>query len=78
MSKIKFILWLIAFFLMRNQSFAQINNSLLSQEIVVADSLEKKVSLSISNQNFFRNNEYFHDITTGYTLFGTLLSTQIA
>ena len=78
MSKLKFILWLIAFFLMRNKIFAQINNSLLSQEITLADSLEKKVSLSVSNQNFLKNNEYFNQITTGYTLFGSLLSTQIA
>lgn len=63
---------------MRNKLFAQINNQLLSQEIVVADSLEKQVSLSVANQNFLKNNEYYHDITSGYTLFGTMLSTQLA
>ena len=69
MSKLKFILWLIVFFLMRNKVFAQINNSLLSQEITVADSLEKRVSLSVSNQNFLKNNEYFNQIKTWFIYF---------
>jgi hypothetical protein len=57
---------------------AQLNNTELEQNIQVNDSLTHQVLLSVSNQNFLRNNEYFHDITTGYTLFGSLLNTQIA
>jgi hypothetical protein len=70
----------ITFFsiLIFTKSKAQLNNKNLAQHIVINDSLERSVLLSISNQNFLRNNEYFHDITSGYTLFGSLFSTQIA
>jgi hypothetical protein len=57
---------------------AQINNDLLKQDIELNDSLDNKVLFSVANQNFLKNNEYFHDITTGYTLFGSMLSTQVA
>ncbi len=70
----------ILFFLIFSfkSTLAQINNDLLKQEIELNDSIENKVLLTVSNENFLKNNEYFHDITTGYTLFGSMLSTQVA
>jgi hypothetical protein len=58
--------------------FAQINNELLEPHITVADSLQQKVMLSVQSNNFFKNNEYFGDLITGYTLMGSQLGTQIA
>lgn len=58
--------------------FAQINNQLLETNIAVNDSLQQKVLLSIQSNNFFKNNEYFGNISTGYTLMGSQLGTQLA
>ena len=57
---------------------AQINNQFLENTIQVNDSLQQKVLLNIQSNNFFKNNEYFGKISTGYTLMGTQLGTQIA
>lgn len=57
---------------------AQINNQLLETSIEVNDSLQKQVLLNIESNSFFKNNEYFGKISTGYTLFGSRLNTQIA
>ncbi len=59
-------------------TFAQINNEGLEQSIQIIDSNESKVMLAVETQNFFKNNEYFHDISTGYTLMGTQWKTSIA
>ncbi|MBP6624113.1 MAG: hypothetical protein KA198_03020 [Chitinophagaceae bacterium] len=59
-------------------TFAQINNEGLEQSIQISDSNESKVMLALETQNFFKNNEYFHDISTGYTLMGTQWKTSIA
>ncbi len=58
--------------------FAQINNQLLETNIAVEDSLQQKVLLNIQSNNFFKNNEYFGNISTGYTLMGSQLGTQLA
>ncbi len=58
--------------------FAQINNQFLENHIEVSDSLQKKVLLSVQSNNFFKNNEYFGKISTGYTLMGTQLGAQFA
>jgi hypothetical protein len=48
----------------------------LRQELF--DSTAQQVRVEVSNQNFLRNNEYFHEMLTGYTLFGSLLQARIA
>lgn len=74
----KYFLFAFFIFFTFNSVQAQIDNSKLSTEIPVTDSMEHHLMLSISNINFLKNNEYFNDIVTGYTLFGTQLATQIA
>jgi len=57
---------------------AQVNNSLLEYQTVISDSTEERVMLSMESRSFFRNNEYFGQIATGYTLMGTQLIPQLA
>lgn len=78
MNKQTFIGILLVINFLSKYTEAQINNDLLKQDIVIKDSLEDHVLFSVANQNFLKNNEYYHDITTGYTLFGSMLSTQVA
>lgn len=46
-------------------------------QIEKPDSAAGQVSLQIQHQPFLRNNEYFHDLLTGYTLFGSHTNLQI-
>lgn len=57
---------------------AQIDNTLLEQSISIKDSTSDQVSLAVESRSFFKNNEYFGKLTTGYTLMGTQLATQLA
>lgn len=75
--KQKRLFTLLLFFMSMNV-YAQINNELLEQHITIADSNAEQISLSVENRNFFKNNEYFGDLVTGYTLMGTQLSAQLA
>jgi hypothetical protein len=59
-------------------SNAQINNQLLENRYSLAKPYRQRVLLSVYNVNFLKNNEYFNKITSGYTLFGTQLYTQLA
>ncbi|MBL7764741.1 MAG: hypothetical protein JNJ58_01505 [Chitinophagaceae bacterium] len=74
----KNILLLVALISLAQFGMSQINNQLLNAEIDVHDSLKGSVLLSVENKNFLRNNEYFGNIATGYTLFGTQLALQTA
>jgi hypothetical protein len=76
--KIAFKLVIVLIFCSPFDLFSQINNQLLEQNIEINDSLEHQVLLSIGSQNILKNNEYFHDISTGYTLFGSHLNAQLA
>ena len=60
------------------QGMSQVNNEMLFQEIEMKDSIENTVLLSIQSRNVFKNNEYFHDITSGYTLMGTQWYSSLA
>ena len=53
--------------------FAQINNTVLSDEINVNPNDSGKFALQITNLNYLRNTEYFNKIEVGRTLFGTQL-----
>lgn len=53
---------------------AQVNNTGLENILSVSDSEAHSVGLSIYEAPFLRNNEYMHDIATGYTLFGNQLT----
>lgn len=72
--RIGFLLFLLLFVL---RSFAQVNNTGLDQEIKLSDSTTHEIGLQIYDASFLRNNEYMHDIATGYTLFGQQLSTSL-
>ena len=72
------IIFFIFFLFVGKNNFAQINNQLLENIIEVKDSNSQKVMLNIQAKPFFKNNEYFGKISTGYTLFGAQLGTQLA
>lgn len=59
-------------------TFAQINNTALSDEIYVNPNDSSKFGLSISNSNYLRNTEYFNNIEFGRTLFGTQLHPRLS
>lgn len=73
----KIILFLILFISNCFIGLSQINNELLENDISFNDSITPALSLSIYENSYFKNNEYFEDITTGYTLFGTQLQTAL-
>lgn len=75
----KLHLLLLGFFtLMFTSIQAQMSNVALASRYEINDSAAGSVKLEFDNQNFLRNNEYFHDHATGYTLFGTLLQTKLS
>lgn len=74
---IKFCFFLLLVFFY-HFSFAQINNSILENNVEINDSLSQKLLLEIGSKNFFKNNEYFGKIATGYTLMSSQFGTQIA
>lgn len=76
MSKQKIFFFL--FLLVNVNLFAQINNQLLENNISITDSTTQRVLLGVQSNNFFKNNEYFGKISTGYTLMGSQLGTQLA
>lgn len=60
-----------------NLLLAQINNSTLNLETSPDDSAVGKVHLQLNQLHYFKNNEYFHDLHTGYTLFGSQWHTAL-
>ena len=56
---------------------AQINNSMLSDEININPNDSGKFSFQFSNLNYLRNTEYFNKIEVGRTLFGTQLHPRL-
>ena len=73
--KLCFVLGLI---LLHATLFAQINNTVLSDEININPNDSGKFGLTISNFNYLRNTEYFNKIEVGRTLFGSQLHPQLA
>jgi hypothetical protein len=71
-----FLFFLLVF--LSIDAYTQINNELLEQKWAIDDSTQEQVSLAIESRSFFKNNEYFGDLVTGYTLMGSQLSTQLA
>ncbi len=57
---------------------AQLDNRFLESPISLSDSIEENLLLNIQTNSFFKNNEYFNDISTGYTLMGSQLFAQMA
>ena len=72
----KFKKLLLLFFTV-NTTFAQVDNNVFFDTIANSND-SSKLYLSFSNLNFLKNNEYFHEIATGYTLFGSQLNPRIA
>lgn len=60
------------------QAQAQINNEGLEYRQELNDSSAQTVKLELADQNVLRNNEYFHDQLTGYTLFASLLHAKLS
>ncbi len=56
---------------------AQLNNEALTDPLLMSASEEPSLYLKVSNFNFLRNNEYFNNITTGQTFFGTQFSPSL-
>lgn len=71
-------LFFIYLFVISYLGFAQIDNRSLENTILLHDSTENHILLNIQSNNFFKNNEYFGKISTGYTLMGSQFGAQIA
>jgi hypothetical protein len=57
---------------------AQINNSMLNDEININPNDSGKFVVTVSNFNYLRNTEYFNNIELGRTLFGTQLHPRLS
>jgi hypothetical protein len=58
-------------------TFAQLNNTALSDEININPNDSGKIGLSVSSFNYLRNTEYFNNMEFGRTLFGTQLNPRL-
>lgn len=57
---------------------AQLDQTQLEMPLRSSDSLSgNELNLRIGSHSFFRNNEFFEKMAQGYTLFGTLLNTEL-
>lgn len=59
------------------KSFSQTSNSFFNQSCQILPGDSGKIFLKIDNTNFFKNNEYFGEITDGYTALGFHVTPQI-
>lgn len=73
----KIILSLLLFISISN-CFAQFDNSPFYRSANMDSTLDKSLLLNISLLNFNKDNEYFNNISDGYTLFGNHLSASLA
>ena len=63
--------------LLKNVSFAQLNNQVFEDSLAIASKDAKKLYLQVHNLNFVKNNEYFNNIIPGQTLFGYQLKPRL-
>jgi hypothetical protein len=69
---------LIGVFLLSSvNTFAQLDNRLLSDKITLNETDSNRWGLSVSSFNYMRNTEYFNDIELGRTLFGYQLNPSL-
>lgn len=69
------LLWVLVFSV--HTSFAQLDNTLISDRIRVNEQDSNRWGLTINNFNYLRNTEYFNDIELGRTLFGYQLNPSL-
>ena len=69
--------WFLGFFLLKNVSFAQLNNQVFEDSLSIRPQEAHKLYLQVQNLNFVKNNEYFNDIIPGQTLFGYQLKPRL-
>lgn len=59
-------------------TFAQLDQSALEEHFPdTSRSFQERISLKLASHSFFRNNEFFQEMAQGYTLFGTMLQTEL-
>jgi len=59
------------------KSYSQSDNSFFNQSYDIQPTDSGKIYLKIDNTNFFKNNEYFGQVTDGYTAIGFHITPQI-
>lgn len=60
------------------QTYAQLDQSALEEHLPdTSRSFQERVSLKLASHSFLRNNEFFQEMAQGYTLFGTMLQTEL-
>jgi len=59
-------------------SYSQLNNDLLKQSYFIQPQDSNTLFVGLRAMGFNKNNEYFNDITDGYTLFGYQLNPYVA
>lgn len=58
-------------------TYAQLNNDMLKQSYVIQPQDSNTLFIGLRAMGFNKNNEYFNDITDGYTLFGYQLNPYV-
>ena len=59
-------------------TFAQLDQISLEEHFPdTSRSFQERISLKLASHSFFRNNEFFQEMAQGYTLFGTMLQTEL-
>lgn len=67
----------LGFFLLKNVSFAQLNNQAFDDSLSIVPKNAQKLYFQLHNLNFVKNNEYFNDIIPGQTFFGYQLKPRL-
>jgi hypothetical protein len=75
MKRFFFIIWIVASNCF--VAFAQLNNTFLSDKIMVSPTDSNTWGITVNNFNYLRNTEYFNAIESGRTLFGYQLHPQL-
>lgn len=75
--KILAVFTLLGISLLKNVSFAQLNNQVFEDSLAITQKHAGNLYLKVHNLNFVKNNEYFNNIIPGRTLFGYQLKPRL-
>lgn len=70
-------IFLLIFLGYSGKAFSQLNNTMISDQLVLEKSDSNTVGLSLGAFSYMRNTEYFNDIELGRTLFGYQLTPAV-
>ena len=74
MKKQILIIWM---FSIASLGYSQYSQTAFLEKPAIDSSNSHKLFLRVQNQNLIRNNEYFNNITPGYTFAGSIINTTL-